>query len=390
MSETAVIEAKRRATKWTPALRQVYNQYPASYRSEVWAGIVKAAAAGDINKAKGLARDHERTHRTIRAENVIARRIRLQRVALFALVRKGDDRIQETFGTMLDQIDLKLNSTELTIPRIKYLKTVVHREIVMVRRQLLKDATDHIWEAITMGIKNMGEAIKPILRDNKTQESMRETLDDIALIEGRLTLGVHSKLANRTDGTVDTGSDKWQSIMDKIYTAIAKDHLSGMTLSQRIWDLTDRAESDIVRQISTGIGQGKSARDIAKGIRDYTNGEGREMFASGPGIYSSPMKNAMRIARTEINRAYTQATASWAENKPWIEGIQPTLSPTHDGDDECDELAAGPALSPEEFAGAIPAHPHCLCTGTFVINEDYLTQAAPDEETNTEEVDTND
>jgi hypothetical protein len=93
----------------------------------------------------------------------------------------------------------------------------------------------------------------------------------------------------------------------------------------------------------------------------------------------------MRLARTETNRAYTQATAKFAENKPWVIGMQVTLSPEHDQFDECDDLANGDVLTPDEFASTIPAHPHCMCYGTYVIDPQYLgDETVPEEDTSNE------
>ena len=95
-------------------------------------------------------------------------------------------------------------------------------------------------------------------------------------------------------------------------------------------------------------------------------------FGTGPGIYRNPMKNALRLARTEIVSGYTKATAAWATGKEWLEGMRITLSGAHTIEDECEDHA-GDLVTAEEFAELAPFHPHCMCPGTDVIKDEFLT-----------------
>lgn len=353
---------------------RVYQKYPAAFRSSKWDEIVRLANSDHMADALLLAADHEDKKKSHRAENVIARRIRIQRVALFRLQRQHLERINGAFETAANALANRMIHLPNTVSSLAPMRQRTRAVIVDLRRALNTIVTDLIWQSILLGVKNMGEAIKPIMRDNA--ESFSEELSDINLLEARLTVGVDKKLARKTDGTVDLGSDKWEKIIDGIYADIVKSNMNGQTISERIWDLTDTAEKQLRRIVATEISKGTSSRDIADRIQKYIFTKGIDDVQSGPGIYKSPLKNAMRLARTETNRAYTQASAAWAENKPWVKSIRVTLSPAHQVEDDCDDVA-GNEYSPEEFVDVVPVHPHCMCFGTYVIDEDYLTNNAP-------------
>lgn len=363
---------------WSQAVMRVYQKYPAAFRSDRWDEIVRLANLGQIKDAEFLASEHQDSHKSVRAENVIARRIRIQRTQLFKLQRNHLDRIKGAFevaGLALGNRMIHLPNTISSIPQMKIR---VHETIVSLRRAIQQITTDLVWQSILLGVKNMGEAIKPIFRDNA--ESFKDELADVALIEAALTIGMDKTFARRNKGGVDLNSDKWNAITDGIYQDIVRSNNDGLSMSERIWDLTDRAEKDIKRNLASDIAAGKSSREIADRIQKYIFTQGvDDEHQSGPGVYKSPLKNALRLARTETNRAYTKATASWANNKAWVKAIRVTLSPAHEQEDDCDDIA-GNEYTPDEFADVIPVHPHCMCFGTYVIDEDYLTGNTPSQE----------
>jgi len=357
---------------WTPELKRVYQKYPASIRSSDWAEIVRLANSGKVDDAMELAKSHQGEHKSHRAQNVIARRLRIQRVALFAMQKQNTDKIKAVFKVAAAALVNVAARTAPTPANLAIFKKRNHEVVVDLRRALTTIITDSIWNAIVMGVKNMGEAIKPILRDN--QESFQEELKEVALIEENLTFGVTTGFASRSKGHVEMGSDKWTAKLDRLYTRIAKlSSDDGMTLSDRIWDITNRMELDMRRTLAAEIGSGSSAREIAKKLEDYVTA-GDADVEGGPGVYKSPLKNALRVARTETSRAYSNATAVWAQDKSWVKGLQVTLSPAHDQEDECDDLA-GNVYPADEFPDIIPAHPHCMCFGTYVIDDSNLVSA---------------
>jgi hypothetical protein len=97
-------------------------------------------------------------------------------------------------------------------------------------------------------------------------------------------------------------------------------------------------------------------------------------------VYASPYKNALRVARTEAGRAYTNASAEFAKDKRWITGVRVTLSPAHEYGTGCDcEDREGDMMTPEEFQDEVPFHPNCMCFPTYEIDPDFLASVTGNE-----------
>lgn len=360
-------------TKWTKNLMRVYQRFPSAIKSKYWPDIVTAANNGHVDAAIAMAQDHEGSSKSVRAANVIARRIRIQRVALFALQKQSEVRVRAIFQTTNANVRAIALATKKGLGSIPRTRRRLHQEVMLLRVALKKEITDVIWQSLVLGIKNMGEAIKPIIRQN--QESFAEEIADVQLLEERLTLGVTHHISGKADRTqTDLGSDKWNNILDKLYQNIVAKNNEGLTPSERIWDLTNTMDNNLRKTLITEIAAGTSSEDIADQLQKYIYTEGVDNDTpSGPGIYKDPFMNALRLTYTETGRAYSDASGAWAQNKSWIEGMQPTLSPAHAEDDECDDYAEGDPLTPEEFADTFPLHPWCMCHGTYIIKDEYLT-----------------
>ena len=86
----------------------------------------------------------------------------------------------------------------------------------------------------------------------------------------------------------------------------------------------------------------------------------------GQGVYRSARKNALRVARTEINAAYHKArNGRWA-NEPFVIGQHIHISPQHDPDEDadiCDELEG---YYPKDFDWD-SWHSQCMCTSDPVM-----------------------
>lgn len=371
--------SEARKVRWTRALHRVYQQYPAAIRSKFWPDIVKAVDAGDVAQAKAIAQAHEGRHRKIRAENISARRLRTERLAAFGRLKKAQQDLQAIFASASAAIADHVQDIDPKPAAVKRARKVIHENVVVMRRQLNVWITSVIWDVIRIGILNHGAALKPVFQDNK--ESFAGELREAALLEAKLSFGLSAELDD-SDPEVDLTSKKWKGIMDSLYTKLTAKSLGGMTPSSRIWDLTNRAELDMNRLLMTGIAGGRPSAEIARELKQYLSDEALDSTVAGPGLYKSPFRNAMRLARTETNRAYTSATAAWSRSKEWLEGLRITLSPAHDVEDDCDDVA-GDIVSPDELESIIPVHPHCMCFGVPVIKDEYLTTDSSDSQGDT-------
>jgi len=162
---------------------------------------------------------------------------------------------------------------------------------------------------------------------------------------------------------------------------------NGLTLSDRVWNLSKNFKSEIETIIQNGMKEGKSANQLSKELRKYLNepgtlfrkvrnkdtgelelSEAAKKYKPGRGVYRSAYKNAMRLARTEITAAYRRAECEKYWNDPQVIGIHISLSNNHTcinprtGKPEpfydiCDELAGD---YPKSFLWT-GWHPQCRC-----------------------------
>lgn len=155
----------------------------------------------------------------------------------------------------------------------------------------------------------------------------------------------------------------------------------GLQLSQRIWNLDAQAREVVAGRIQQALVRGWSAtkaaqefinaglavpRDVAGQINEASGSRvGRDVWdglMTGPG---SPMDNAMRVFRTEINRVHGEAYQAAAFEHPDVIGTRFLLSPAHPRVDICDMHAKvnryglGPGVYPKD-KNPWPAHPNTL------------------------------
>lgn len=305
---------------------------------------------------------------------IIAKRIRIQRVELFSRLSQGEKALRTMLNTFTGNVTAKVNTKGTNLANLKTINATLHKEVLILRAGMRVWVTALIRDAVKMGFRHPGDALKPVFKDN--QEAVTDIVAEQALFEARLTFGLNSTFANTTDPGVKTSSAKWTAIGQRIIKNVAKKNLQGLTVSERIWDLTARTEQDLKRIIANGIAQGNSPYKISKQIEGYVSPSVAATdelgIQTGPGVYRSPYRNAMRLARTETNRAYNQAAANFYQNKPWVSEVDVTLSPDHDVEDDCDDVVDNGPYTPDEAEGLLPVHPHCMCSLTPRINPEYL------------------
>ena len=134
----------------------------------------------------------------------------------------------------------------------------------------------------------------------------------------------------------------------------------GYRLSDRIWGCAKAVRDDIDRVLLQGVSTGRSAIDVARDLVPSLITPGRTTTKPyGEGIQGQVNYNALRLARTEIARAFNDATDRAAQRNPLVEQLRVRLSGSHPQPDVCDTKAG---IFPKAAAPFPPFHPHCLCT----------------------------
>ena len=182
---------------------------------------------------------------------------------------------------------------------------------------------------------------------------------------------------------------------------------NGLNLAQSVWNYCQQTKAEFEMAMSNviadGLEKGTSAEEVGRRIRQYLNNpdmmyrryhtvkvlkngqkkdvvtwrrkriiNGRVRFVEEPlehvgqGVYRSARKNALRVARTEINAAYHKARNERWANEPFVIGQHIHISPQHDPDEDadiCDELEG---YYPKDFDWD-GWHPQCMCTSDPVM-----------------------
>lgn len=159
----------------------------------------------------------------------------------------------------------------------------------------------------------------------------------------------------------------------------------GMGLSDRVWNLTQQAKSQLELTLVNGINKGTSAADLARQTQQYLknpdglyravrNKEGfyqgklklskpAQAFHPGRGVYRSSYKNALRMTGTEINMSYRMSDYHRRQNLNFVIGVRVFLSTAHPFPDICDEFQGD---YPKGFL--FPGwHPKCICQTESIL-----------------------
>ena len=184
----------------------------------------------------------------------------------------------------------------------------------------------------------------------------------------------------------------------RLLLQIAENYLYGGTnlnLSARIWQLDREGRDTINGILMDGIANSRSAWDIAQLLEQALGANAdcprwtstrlygltaKEKTTSTKGLLSGDAcdgrgvsYNALRLARTEIQKMHSLATDKMMAMQPWVEKEQIHLSLQHPERDECDDVIEngenGEGIYPKGEI-ELPIHPNCFCFKTAVMMDE--------------------
>lgn len=156
----------------------------------------------------------------------------------------------------------------------------------------------------------------------------------------------------------------------------------GMKLSDRVWKYTEHFKNEIEMGLSIGIAEGKSAAELARELRanlkdpnrlfrKVRDNEGKlklsqpaEAYNPGRGVYRSSVKNAQRLARTEINIAYHEANYEKYQQFDFVIGQEIKVS--NNLSKHCPFCVAMQGKYPKDFKFK-GWHPQCMCSSQPIL-----------------------
>jgi predicted ABC-type ATPase len=157
--------------------------------------------------------------------------------------------------------------------------------------------------------------------------------------------------------------------------------VNGLDLSANIWKQGAASMDLLETYMGTGIAAGRSSQRLSRDVRSLLKepdkalrrvrgkdgvlrpSKAMKAYKPGRGVYKSPYKNAMRMARTETNMAYRAADHMRYKQMDFVIGIQVHLSSAHPKYDICDHMV-GKYPKTFQFLGW---HPNCYCYQTSIL-----------------------
>lgn len=248
-------------------------------------------------------------------------------------------------------------------------------------------------------------------------EEFQQARREAGLIAFGVAAVFHDRLVLPAVSNVEEAQISEAKIVDGVYEPqlkillnVAEEFLHGDTLnlSGRIWRIDRDARDGINSVLMKGIANGDSAWNVAKELEQFLGADAdcprwtstrlygltKTEIAQGDitGLLSRPKGaapgsltavlvdnpcngrgvsyNALRLARTEIQRMHALATDRMLAKQPWVEQEKVNTSPSHGETDICDDVASGGEKNDGVYpVGTIqlPLHPHCICFKTAVL-----------------------
>lgn len=254
------------------------------------------------------------------------------------------------------------------------------------------------------GMKAEFERVKPMLR-KQLLEVRRELQEKIIKTLEKGTKDAW-ELANRENDIMLKAYTKGQGVPKALMASMQQVNIgaleaflgrksAGMSLSQNVWQLTQKYMGRIETYLGAGITTGKSASRIATDLKKYLKkpdalfrrvrgadgklhlSKAAKAYHPGQGTYRSAYQNAKRLAATETNMAYHLADYERRQQLPFVTGIEVHVNP--DGCEMCQAMAG---KYPKDFVFT-PFHPKCRCFTTDELLpedkfQDYLNTGKVD------------
>jgi len=282
---------------------------------------------------------------------------------------------------------------------VKHIKSIIkyNKKVEAVLNQASKDLAKRIsifelknptaiykgsFYKINKGLKNKVDTIL-----NKLHNDIKTNIQDGVVSNWDLANLKNNKLVGEWAEGIGLTKDGIPTSFNQLNLAAMDSFIArttaGMNLSKRVWNLVNGAKDQVELLLSSGISTGKSAAGIARDIKQYLNEPDRLFrrvrqdgklvlskaargYHPGAGVYRSSYRNALRLARNEINISYRMSDYTRRQQLPFVTGIEVHLSASHNVEDMCDSLTG---KYPPGFIW-LGWHPNCYCyTTTITLNK---------------------
>ena len=277
-----------------------------------------------------------------------------------------------------DRLILKINAVSRAgkIPpaRLGYLLDNVQSEMRALRPKLAGQISRGMSRSVDMG---MSQAY--LVADKTAQKGFKVGIGS-SYITDKGTV-VRSNI-----GKERYADSAWAKINADAMNALIRFKPQALIFSNRVWNVTFATQRALFNEIQLAVLQGTSPATLSRTIRGFLSQPNKlfrrvrkdgklvlsrsaRAFTPGQGVYRSSFKNAMRLTRTELARAYHEGTIRYGLQKSFIDGF---IWRTASGEPcpICSDLDG--VYFPKEDVPGIP-HPSCFC----YLENHYTDQEVP-------------
>lgn len=257
-------------------------------------------------------------------------------------------------------------TTKLDADSLKELEGIYKEASVSIREQILNAADPN-------GVLII-EVLRPLL------SQIEQLMQEVGFKRDQL---LNSALAQAIDNGVGVMSVE-RAVMSAGLVNAAQESLEfattfidegGLQLSDRLWRLNQGAVKSVGDVIKQGIIQGMDSTQATDALLSANAGKISKDAASAFMADNGPRWQAMRVVRTEINRAHNDAFELAGFEHPDVVGTRFNLSSNHPRKDICDMHASvnryglGKGVYPKG-RNPYPAHPNTMSFKTLVFRDD--------------------
>lgn len=277
---------------------------------------------------------------------------------------KEIERILEEAYLRISNDFYKLSTTDkIAITKMRTLQSQVARELARVRPLILAKTKLLQKRAIDEGL-----ILSTILS--------KEVLPKADVFIGTSFMSADG-VVKKYDATKEAfAASLWYKINTEAMEALVAYTKGGIPLSKRVWDITWAAEKSIRARLEQGILLGHPAKEIARDIKGFlVNKSGFSKYGTtaelGSGVYRSAFDNAMRVARTEMNRGYIEGMYRYGLHKEWVIGYKWRTG----SGNPCEVcLDYEGTYFPKSEPPMMPVHPHCMCYPEIIYDENIINR----------------
>jgi len=272
------------------------------------------------------------------------------------------------------------------------------KDLELMYRRAVNDIQLSIYQYANSAGSVRLESLQQLLNQTQTRLNQLTTARNTLLETGQSQA---AQIAGQAfSGTMPEGFITRAAIgaVEQARSFVAED---GLQLSDRLWRLDNHASTTIKQAIESSVIQGHSASQAVnelllrgeKVTPDLLNKMGManasniskqvNSLFTGTG---NPRANALRLMRTELNRAHGEAYMATGEDHPDFAGWKYLLSPRHPEPDICDmhskvnRYGLGPGVYPSRQKTPWPAHPNTLSYTEIVFKDEISAEDKADKE----------